>query len=38
VDAVVTDKTGRHVTDLTADFDLDDGRRQPISHCTYVAA
>ncbi len=39
VDAVVTDKSGRHVTDLTAaDFEiLEDGRRQEITHCSYVA-
>ena len=39
VDAVVTDKGGRHVTDLTAaDFEIyEDGRRQEITHCSYVA-
>ncbi|HVQ27186.1 MAG TPA: VWA domain-containing protein, partial [Planctomycetota bacterium] len=39
VDAVVTDKSGRHVTDLTAaDFEIfEDGRRQEITHCSYVA-
>ncbi len=39
VDAVVTDKNDRHVTDLTAaDFEIfEDGRRQEITHCSYVA-
>ncbi|HEY7516061.1 MAG TPA: VWA domain-containing protein, partial [Vicinamibacteria bacterium] len=39
VDAVVTDGTGRHVTDLTAaDFEIfEDGKRQEISHCSYVS-
>ena len=39
VDAVVTDGKGRQVTDLTADdFELyQDGKRQPIKHCSYVA-
>ena len=39
VDAVVTDKAGRHVTDLSAaDFEIfEDGRRQEITHCSYVA-
>jgi len=38
VDAVVTDKAGRYVTDLTAgDFEiLEDGHRQAITHCSYV--
>ena len=39
VDAVVTDKDDRHVTDLTAaDFEIyEDGRKQEITHCSYVA-
>ena len=39
VDAVVTDKAGQHVTDLTAgDFEIyEDGRLQEITHCSYVA-
>ena len=39
VDAVVTDKAGRHVTDLSAaDFEIyEDGRLQEITHCSYVA-
>ena len=39
VDAVVTDKDGRHVTDLTpADFEvLEDGRRQEITNFSYVS-
>jgi VWFA-related protein len=39
VDAVVTDTNDRHVTDLTAaDFEIfEDGRRQEITHCSYVA-
>ena len=39
VDAVVTDKAGRHVPDLgPADFEiLEDGRRQDITHCSYVS-
>jgi VWFA-related protein len=39
VDAVVTDEDDRHVTDLTAaDFEIfEDGRKQEITHCTYVA-
>jgi VWFA-related protein len=39
VDAVVTDKDGRHVTDLTAaDFEIfEDGRKQEITHCSYAA-
>jgi VWFA-related protein len=38
VDAVVTDKDDRHVSDLgPADFEiLEDGRRQDITHCSYV--
>ncbi len=38
-DAVVTDKSGRQVTDLRAeDFEvLEDGRPQPITNLTYVA-
>jgi VWFA-related protein len=38
VDAVVTDRAGHHVTDLTAaDFEiLEDGRPQRITHCSYV--
>ena len=39
VDAVVTDEDDRHITDLTAaDFEIfEDGRKQEITHCTYVA-
>ena len=39
VDAVVTDKAGHHVTDLTAaDFEIfENGRQQEITHCSYVA-
>ncbi len=39
VDAVVTDKDERHVTDLTAaDFEIyEDRRKQEITHCSYVA-
>jgi len=39
VDAVVTDKAGRHITDLlAADFQIyEDGRLQEITHCSYVA-
>jgi len=39
VDAVVTDKAGHHVTDLTAaDFEIfEDGRAQEITQCSYVA-
>ena len=38
IDAVVTDKDGRHVTDLTpADFEIfEDGRRQEITNFSYV--
>ena len=38
VDAVVTDKTGRHVTDLTKeDFELvADGKRRTLRHVVYV--
>ncbi len=38
VDAVVTDRGGRHVSDLgPADFEiLEDGRPQDITHCSYV--
>jgi VWFA-related protein len=40
VDAVVMDKAGRYVTDLTADdFEIyEDGRRQKITNFSYVAA
>jgi VWFA-related protein len=40
VDAVVTDKKGRHVTDLTADdFEiLQDNKPRPVTHCRYVVA
>jgi VWFA-related protein len=40
VDAVVTDKKGRHVTDLKAeDFEvLQDGKPREITHCEYVVA
>jgi len=40
VDAVVTDKDGRHVTDLTAeDFEVTyRGRRQTPQHATYVSS
>src|SRR4029077_5792449 len=39
VDAVVTDKDGHHVTDLKADdFEiLEDGKRQDITNCAYIA-
>jgi VWFA-related protein len=39
VDAVVTDKAGHHVTDLTAaDFEIfENGRLQEITHCSYVS-
>jgi VWFA-related protein len=39
VDAVVTDKDGRYVTDLTADdFEIvEDGEKRPISNFRYVA-
>lgn len=39
IDAVVTDGKGRHVTDLKADdFEvIEDGRRQALGHCEYVA-
>ena len=39
VDAVVTDKAGRHVSDLSAqDFEIfEDGRRQEITNCAYIA-
>ena len=39
VDAVVTDSRGKYVTDLeTSDFEIyEDGRKQTISHCTYIA-
>jgi len=39
VDAVVTDKDGRHVTDLRAqDFEiLEDGRPQEITNCAYIS-
>lgn len=38
VDAVVTDKAGRHVTDLTADdFEIyQDGRRQKVARSAYI--
>jgi VWFA-related protein len=38
VDAVVTDGTGRYVTDLTAaDFELrEDGKLRAITHCSYL--
>ncbi len=38
VDAVVTDKEGRYVTDLEAgDFDIfEDGKRQEVALCSYV--
>jgi VWFA-related protein len=38
LDAVVTDRQGRHVTDLTPDeFEIDqDGRRQPVTAAVYV--
>lgn len=40
IDAVVTDKKGRHITDLTADdFEiLQDKKVRPASHCRYVVA
>jgi len=40
IDAVVTDKDGRHVTDLTTeDFELvHRGRRQKLQHAIYVSA
>ena len=40
VDAVVTDSHGKYVTDLEAsDFEIEeDGRKQTISNCTYIAA
>jgi len=40
VDAVVTDKEGRHVTDLTADdFEVvHAGKRQPLRHAVYVSS
>src|SRR5262245_48472444 len=39
VDAVVTDKNGRPVTDLKAeDFEIfQDGRRQEITHFSYIS-
>src|SRR5467141_99363 len=38
VDAVVTDRAGRYVTDLTADdFELrEDGKLRAITHCSYL--
>jgi VWFA-related protein len=40
LDVVVTDKQGRHLTDLgPEDFEIrEDGRVQPVSHATYVRA
>ena len=39
VDAIVTDRNGRHVPDLKAeDFEIfQDGRPQKITHCSYIS-